>query len=135
MRNGNLDLMQPFNETVCDRASFDDLLRLLWVIGMRLHVKEHVMLECGPNERATLDIETRQLHCICAPDRKCFDTEEWRESSLNWSNVTVSVACVTLIIASLALIWGAVQRRALHHRLLLECQLKCGSRQAFLKNL
>lgn len=135
MRNAKLDLMQPFNETVCTTATFDDLLRLLWIIGMRLNVREKVRIECGPNEQATLDIETMQLHCVCAPDRKCFDTEEWRETSLNWSNVTVSIASLTLFIASILLIRNAIERRAVNHRLLLECQDKCGCRVNFLKQL
>lgn len=131
----NVDLMRPFNETVCDNESFDDLLRTLWVIALRLHVKESVRLECGANERAVFDSEAMQLHCVCVADRNCIDASVWRASSLNWSNTTVVIATIMLIIVCFQLLATAVVRRELYHRLLLECRQKCTSRDELLKSL
>jgi hypothetical protein len=135
MSNRDVDLMRPFNETVCENESFDDLLRTLWVIALRLHVKESVRLECGANERAVFDAEAMQLHCVCIADRNCVDASVWRASSLNWSNTTIIVATLMLIVVCAQLLLTAVARRALYHRLLLECRQKCTARAELLKSL
>lgn len=130
-----VDLMEPFGEKVCESESFDDLLRTLWVLAMRLRVRETVRLECGANERAVFDAEAMQLHCVCAADRNCIDASVWRESSLNWSNTTVILAVVVLIVVVVQIFFTSATRRATYHRLLLECKQKCGGREILLKNL
>lgn len=135
MADGSVDLMRPFNETVCENESFDDLLRTLWVIALRLHVKESIRIECGANERAVFDSETMQMHCVCISDRNCVDAVELRESSVNWSNTTVTIACVVLIIVAIQMMLTSIGRRRTYYRLLLECKNKCNAQAEFQKNL
>ena len=135
MADGSVDLMRPFNETVCENESFDDLLRTLWVIALRLHVKESIRIECGANERAVFDSETMQMHCVCIADRNCVDAVELRESSVNWSNTTVTIACVVLIIVAVQMMMTSIGRRRTYYRLLLECKKQCNAQAEFQKNL
>jgi len=135
MADGSVDLMRPFNETVCENESFDDLLRTLWVIALRLHVKESIRIECGANERAVFDSETMQMHCVCIADRNCVDAVELRESSVNWSNTTVTIACIVLIIVAVQMMMTSIGRRRTYYRLLLECKNKCNAQAEFQKNL
>lgn len=133
MTQSTVDLMRPFNATVCENESFDDLLKTLWIVAMRLNVKETIRLECGANERAVFDTETMQMHCVCISDRNCLDASEWRASSANWSNVTilVAVACLFLVLVQQLLL--NIQRRRTFHRLLLQCKKKCGAADEFRK--
>ena len=135
MGDGSVDLMRPFNETVCENESFDDLLKTLWVIALRLHVKETIRLECGANEKAVFDSETMQMHCVCVSDRNCVDAVTLRESSVNWSNTTVSIACVVLIIVAIQMMLTSVARRRTYYRLLLECKRVCTAQAEFQKSL
>lgn len=135
MQDGSVDLLRPFNETVCENETFDDLLRTLWVVAMRLHVKETIRLECGANEKVVFDTETLQMHCVCIADRNCLDSSEWRASALNWSNATTTIAGIVLIIVACQTFLTSLQKRHTYHLLLLECKKKCGAREEFLKNL
>lgn len=135
MTDSTVDLMRPFNETVCENASFDDLLKTLWIVAMRLNVKETIRLECGANERAVFDTETMQMHCVCISDRNCLDASEWRASSANWSNVTVSIAIAVLLVVLVQQLLLNISRRRTFHRLLLECKKNCGGKEAFRKEI
>ena len=135
MGDGSVDLLRPFNETVCENETFDELLKTLWIVAMRLHVKETIRLECGANEKVVFDSETQQMHCVCISDRNCLDSSVWRASSLNWSNVTTTIAGVVLIIVACQMFLASMQKRHTYHRLFLECKQKCGGREEFIKNL
>lgn len=135
MGDGSVDLFRPFNETVCENETFDDLLKTLWVVAMRLHVKETIRLECGANEKVVFDSETQQMHCVCIADRNCLDSSVWRASSLNWSNVTTTIAAIVLIVVACQMFLTSMQKRHTYHRLFLECKQKCGARDEFIKNL
>jgi len=119
LTDGSVDLMRPFNETVCENESFEDLLRTLWVIALRLAVKETVQLECSANERAVFDAETMQLHCICQADRNCVDASEWRASSINWSHGTIIFASLVVAFVAVRMLLMVELRLRLYHRLLL----------------
>ena len=135
MTDSTVDLLRPFNETVCENASFDELLKTLWIVAMRLNVKETIRLECGANERAVFDTETMQMHCVCISDRNCLDASEWRASSANWSNVTISIAVAVLLAVLVQQLLLNIQRRRTFHRLLLECKKNCGGKEAFRKEI
>lgn len=135
MRQDNVDLMRPFNETVCENESFEELFKTLWVVAMRLHIKETIRIECGANEQVVFDTETMEMHCICISDRNCVDASVWRGSSLNWSNTTSIIAGIVVIIVASQVLVLSISRRRTYHRLLLECQQKCGAREQFNKQL
>ena len=135
LERDEVDLMRPFNETVCEHESFDDMLRLLWVLAMRLGIKEMTHIECSANERFVFNVETAQPGCQCLPDRNCIDADQVRAASANWSTSVVSAMVLVALVASVELIYSAERRRALYHRLLLQCQRKCGVPDEMIKDL